>query len=62
MIRWFRRKRPAPAPASTITREDADTMNAWEIRFTEWHNLTDQGRAWYRANLTKAPHFKINSR
>jgi hypothetical protein len=62
MIRWFRRRRPTPAPQPVISRTDADTMNAWEIRFIEWNNLTDQGRAWYRENLTKAPHFLINSR
>lgn len=36
---------------------DADTKHAWELTVAEWNALGPDGRAWYRANITKGPRF-----
>ena len=58
MIRWFRRRRPAPPPQpEPPSLLDAITMTAWGITPQDWNGMTDQQRAWRRMNVTKAPHF-----
>lgn len=53
MIRWFRRRRPVQAPAR-LPLPDVLAISAWRLTEHAWNNLTDQERAWYRGNLTKA--------
>ena len=57
MLRFFRRRRPAPAPFRLPVSE---ALAASAHGFTEagWLNLTDQKRAHYRATITTADRFK----
>ncbi|GAP53843.1 hypothetical protein AHiyo6_04080 [Arthrobacter sp. Hiyo6] len=55
--RWFRRQ-PAPPPAPSLTAHDALVKHAWGLTLTKWLALTDQERAHYRRDVTRAPHFQ----
>jgi hypothetical protein len=57
----FRRRPPVPAPP-TITRHDAEVARAWGLSWPQWEDLTDQGRAMLRHDLTHAPHFYQDGR
>lgn len=57
MIRWFRKRRPAPPQIDTPALLDALTMSGWGLGHLDWCDMTDQDRVWHRENITKAPHF-----
>ena len=48
---------PAPEPEPGISNQDLDAIIAWGLTFGEWDVITNEGRAFYRDNITKAPHF-----
>jgi hypothetical protein len=56
---WKRPRRPEPAPPrlQPPDRLETITLPAWGLGLLYWRSLTDQERAWYRDNLTKAPYF-----
>lgn len=58
MIRWFKRRRPAPTAVDPVTTQgDIITAHAWELTLTQWWALTDFERAECRRNVTVAPRF-----
>ncbi len=61
ILTLFRRRPSAPA-APTITRHDAETARAHGLTLPQWDDLTDQGRAMLRRDITHAPHFYQNGR
>ena len=50
-------EQPNPGKENPFSTVDAETIYAWELTKAEWDVLTDEGRAFYRANITKAPRF-----
>jgi hypothetical protein len=58
MIRWFRRRRPEPAPIK-YAYADIMTACAWSLTLTEWDALTDFERRECRRTMTAAPNFRV---
>lgn len=56
-MKWFRRRRPAPAPRIEITPADIAAAFVWGKDLSEWFALTDADRADKRHNITQAPGF-----
>ena len=50
---WFRRPKPAP-PAPALSAAELLIISAYpDLTPERWATLTDQERAWHRANHTK---------
>ncbi len=63
MIRWFRRKRPAPQPQPIqITPEDRLVASWWGYTPQEWISLPEPVKVQKRDHSVYAPRFPTNSR
>ena len=56
MLRFFRKQ--APTPPARLEPIEAITASAWEFNEHGWNQLSNEQRAYYRRNLTKAPRYK----
>jgi hypothetical protein len=62
MLKFFRRRRPAPrVDQPTTTQGDIITAHAWDLTLTQWWALTDFERAECRRLVTTAPRFEAAS-
>lgn len=56
IIRWFRRRRPAPRVEQPLLAE-ALVMSAWGLTPADWAGMTEFERRECRRNITAAPRF-----
>lgn len=58
MIRFFRRRRPAPPAPLRPELADIAIAHAWCLTLTQWQGMTDYERAEARRTVTTAPRFQ----
>ncbi len=56
MNKWFRRRRPAPAPVIPSL-FDIRAAHAWGLTLKQWDELADSAKTYCRTHITQAPGF-----
>lgn len=58
---WFKRSRPAPAPALMVAPEDITIAHAWGLTLEQWNGMDDGVRRYCRENVTQADRAEVTA-